>query len=307
MPSSESPFWASGSCFPALPPPWPQTWGLRKVVVAPTPNLTCQTSRWWRRPRQTRWPPKWTCMRHCHVASEGTDGGSNVITGIPTKFVSAAFGCELQVYHDGTARSVLGRLIHLFQQNVTSGKSPACKAWGSASFSFKSSPWRTEVWRGSTLLPFFTCSHMRLFSMVDFPMPWETLTTQKEGGAQSFTSRWIDKVLDAFLLERPCRGGLFPFQPLPSLPHCPVHEEARKEPLHEWELGEPALYYTPCAQQSPTSLKGLRRKSPCGLCSCMTAWKDEPAWRKLNLPRKDASAECRRKGTIQRFSQFVPN
>ena len=50
------------------------------------------------------------------VASEGTKGGSNVITGIPTKFVSAAFGCELQVYQDGTACSVLGRLIHPFQQ-----------------------------------------------------------------------------------------------------------------------------------------------------------------------------------------------
>ena len=61
------------------------------------------------------------------------------------------------------------------------GKSTACNAWGSASFSFKSSPGRTEISRGSTLLPFFTCSHMRLFSMVDFPMPWEPLTTKKEG------------------------------------------------------------------------------------------------------------------------------
>ena len=70
---------------------------------------------------------------------------------------------------------------------------------------------------------------------------------------------------------------------------------------------QPQHYDAPCAQQRPTSFNGLRRKSPCGLCSCMTAWKDEPAWRKLNLPHKDASAECRRKGTIHRFSQFVPN
>ena len=56
------------------------------------------------------------CIVVGDVASEGTEGGSNVITGIPTKFVSAAFGCELQVYHDGTACSVLGRLIHPFQQ-----------------------------------------------------------------------------------------------------------------------------------------------------------------------------------------------
>ena len=48
------------------------------------------------------------------VASEGTEGGSNVITGIPTIFVSAAFGCELQVQH--TACSALGRLTYLFQQ-----------------------------------------------------------------------------------------------------------------------------------------------------------------------------------------------
>ena len=50
------------------------------------------------------------------VASEGTEGGSNVITGIPTKFVTAAFGCELQVHHDSTACSALGRLIHLIHQ-----------------------------------------------------------------------------------------------------------------------------------------------------------------------------------------------
>ena len=30
----------SGSHFPASPPPWPQTWSLRKVVVAPPPALT---------------------------------------------------------------------------------------------------------------------------------------------------------------------------------------------------------------------------------------------------------------------------
>ena len=114
----QEPCSASGSRFPALPPPWPQMWSLRKAAVAPQPNLTCQTFRWWCRPR-----------RHADlqnelargivigdVASEGTEGGSNVITGIPTKFVSAAFGCELQVYQDGTACSVLGRLIHPFQQ-----------------------------------------------------------------------------------------------------------------------------------------------------------------------------------------------
>ena len=121
---------------------------------------------------------------------------------------------------------------------------------------------------------------MRLLSMVGFPRPWEPL-------------------------ERPCRGGLCPFQPLPSLPHCPAHEEARKEPLNE--SLENQHYDAPCAQESPTSFDGLRRKSPRGLCSCMTAWKDEPACRKLNLPNKDASAECQRKRTIHRFSQFVPN
>ena len=77
-----------------------------------------------------------------------------------------------------------------------------------------------------------------------------------------------------------------------SLPHCPVHEEARKEPLNE--SLENQHYDAPCAQQSPTSFNGLRRKSPCRLCSCMTAWKDKPAWRKLNLPHKDASTECQR-------------
>ena len=138
-----------------------------------------------------------------------------------------------------------------------------------------------------------------------FPNALGTTDHQEGRGAQSFTLRWIDEVLDVFLLERPCRGGLFPFQPLPSLPHCPVHEEARKEPLNE--SLENQHYDAPCAQQRPTSFNSLRRKSPCGLCSCMTAWKDEPAWRKLNLPHKDASAECRRRRTIHRFSQFVPN
>ena len=138
-----------------------------------------------------------------------------------------------------------------------------------------------------------------------FPNALGTTDHQEGRGAQSFTLRWIDEVLDVFLLERPCRDGLFPFQPLPNLPHCPVHEEARKEPWNE--SLENQHYDAPCAQQRPTSFNGLRRKSPCGLCACMTAWKDEPAWRKLNLPHKDASAECRRKGTIHRFIQFVPN
>ena len=37
----QEPCSASGSHFPASPPPWPQTWSLRKVVVAPPPALTC--------------------------------------------------------------------------------------------------------------------------------------------------------------------------------------------------------------------------------------------------------------------------
>ena len=61
----QEPCSASGSRFPALPPPWPQMWSLRKAAVAPQPALTCQTFRWWCRPQQTRWPPKWTCTRHC--------------------------------------------------------------------------------------------------------------------------------------------------------------------------------------------------------------------------------------------------
>ena len=117
-----------------------------------------------------------------------------------------------------------------------------------------------------------------------FPNALGTTDHQEGTGAQSFTLRWIDEVLDVFLFERPCRGGLFPFQPLPSLPHCPVHEEARKEPSNE--SLENQHYDAPCAQQRPTSFNGLRRKSPCGLCSCMIAWKDEPARRKLNCLTK---------------------
>ena len=139
-----------------------------------------------------------------------------------------------------------------------------------------------------------------------FPNALGTTDHQKGRGAQSFTLRWIDEVLDVFLLDRPCRGGLCPFQPLPSLPHCPVREEARKEPfwMRAWRTSTTTL---PVLNKVLPVFNGLRRKSPCGLCSCMTAWKDEPAWHKLNLPHKDASAECRRKGTIHRFSQFVPN
>ena len=80
---------------------------------------------------------------------------------------------------------------------------------------------------------------------------------------------------------------------------CPASPTSHsKEPLNE--RLENQHYDAPCAQQRPTRFNGLRRKSPCGLCSCMTAWKDESAWHKLNLPHKDASAECRRKGTIHR-------
>ena len=37
----QEPCSASGSRFPALPPPWPQMWSLRKAAVAPQPALTC--------------------------------------------------------------------------------------------------------------------------------------------------------------------------------------------------------------------------------------------------------------------------
>ena len=217
------------------------------------------------------------------VASEGTEGGSNVITGIPT-IVSAAFGCELQVYHDGTACSVLARLVHLFQHIlhlfwVVSRQIYCLQCFGQRFIEFQVLT-RTD-WHLEREHP-FAILHMLTHEIVQhgwFPNALGTTDHQEGRGAQSFTLRWIDEVLDVFLLDRPCRGGLCPFQPLPSLPHCPVHEEARKEPLNE--SLENQHYDAPCAQQSPTSFNGLRRKSPCGLCSCMTAWKDEPAWRKL--------------------------
>ena len=81
----------------------------------------------------------------------------------------------------------------------------ACNAWGSASFSFKSSPGRTEISRGSTLLPFFTCSHMRLFSMVDFPMPWEPLTTKKEGVLKAL--RWGELMKSLMYSSSTSRAG----------------------------------------------------------------------------------------------------
>ena len=56
------------------------------------------------------------------------------------------------------------------------------------------------------------------------------------------------------------RAGLFPFQPLPSLPHFPVHEEARKEPLNE--SLENQHYDAPCAQQRPTSFKRSAPEKP---------------------------------------------
>ena len=180
------------------------------------------------------------------------------------------------------------------------GKSTACNARGSASFSFKSSPGRTEISRGSTFLPFFTCSHMRLFSMVDFPMPWEPLTTKKEGALKVLPWGELMKSLMCSSSSGRAGAGSFLFSLCPASP-----TSHSKEPLNE--RLENQHYDAPCAQQRPTSFNGLRRKSPCGLCSCMTAWKDKSAWHKLNLPHKDASAECRRKGTIHPFSQFVPN
>ena len=114
----QEPCSASGSRFPALPPPWPQMWSLRKAA-------SHHNQIWHVKP----FGDDVGHGRHADlqnelargivvgdVASEGTEGGSKIITGIPTKFVSAAFGCELQVYHDGTACSALGRLIHPFQQ-----------------------------------------------------------------------------------------------------------------------------------------------------------------------------------------------
>ena len=133
--------------------------------------------------------------------------------------------------------------------------------------------------------------------MVDFPLPWEPLTTKKEGVLKAV--RWGE--LMKSLMHSSSTGRAGAGSVLSSL--CPAFLTA----LLWRESLENQHYDAPCAQQSPTSFNGLRRKSPCGLCSCMIAWKKEPAWRKLNLPHKDASAECRRKGTIHRFSQFVPN
>ena len=100
-----------------------------------------------------------------------------------------------------------------------------------------------------------------------FPNALGTTDHQEGRGAQSFTLRWIDEVLDVFLLDRPCRGGLFPFQPLPSLPHCPVHEEARKEPLNE--SLENQHYDAPCAQQVQPVLTVCAGKA---LAGCVRAW-----------------------------------
>ena len=152
---------------------------------------------------------------------------------------------------------------------------------------------------------------MRLFSMVDFPMPWEPLTTKKEGVLKAL--RWGELMKSLMYSSSTGRAGAGSV--LSSL--CPAFlcSFLASPWTCSWRSQEGTLneslenqhYDAPCAQQSPTSFNGLRRKSPCGLCSCMTAWKDEPAWRKLNLPHKDVSAECRRQGTIHRFSQFVPN
>ena len=138
-----------------------------------------------------------------------------------------------------------------------------------------------------------------------FPNALGTTDHQEGRGAQSFTLRWIDEVLDVFLLDQPCRGGLCPFQPLPSLPHCPVHEEARKEPLNE--SLENQHYEAPCAQQRPTSFNRLRRKKP-----LRAVFVDDRLEGRTGLAQaQPASQRCICGMSKERdntsFSQFVPN
>ena len=114
---------------------------------------------------------------------------------------------------------------------------------------------------------------MRLFSMVDFPMPWEPLTTKKEGVLKAL--RWGELMKSLMYSSSTGRAGagsvlssLCPaFLGSFLLLHEHVHGEARKEPLNE--SLENQHYDAPCAQQSPTSFNGLRRKS---LAGCVRAW-----------------------------------
>ena len=89
----QEPCSASGSRFPALPPPWPQMWSLRKAA-------SHHNQIWHVKP----FGDDVGHGRHADlqnelargivvgdVASEGTEGGSKIITGIPTKICLRGF------------------------------------------------------------------------------------------------------------------------------------------------------------------------------------------------------------------------
>ena len=140
--------------------------------------------------------------------------------------------------------------------------------------------------------------------MVDFPMPWEPLTTKKERVLKVLP--WGELMKSLMYSSSTGRAGAG--CALSSL--CPVFLTAlfMKKPgrslwMRAWRTSTKMLPVLNKVQPVLTVCAGK------ALAGCVRAWplgRTNP-WRKLNLPHKDASAECRRKGTIHRFRQFVPN
>ena len=231
-------------------------WSLRKAAVAPQPNLTCQTFQWWCRPRQTRWPPKWTCTRHCrrwccerrhrgwkqchhrHPYEICLRGFWLWVAGIPRRHClfgactsRSPFPAYTPLVLGSIAANLLLAMLWAALHWVSSPHQDGLTSWAGAPFCHSSHAhtWDCSAWLISQCLgnhwPPRRKGCSKLYVEVNWWSPW-----------------WIP--------PRPAVQGRalsFPAFAQPSSLPCSWRSQ---EGNFEWELGEPALRRSLCSTKS---------------------------------------------------------